>query len=145
MPVNSPEYIEDKDCEIYHDPSITAIHVSPDENPVLKNCDCIAFVHYLKIDKKHNSEKNIVLFGGGYIEDLQSCSLTHQSLVEQAIESGIISEKTKIEGGGILDAQTFDLIKSSNLYGEPDSEVLDSFITLAQNSFHKDSDKYYLD
>lgn len=145
MSINSLEHIEDKDCKIYHDPNITAIHVSPDDNPILKDCDCIAFVHYLKTDKKKNLEKNIVLFGGGYVEDLQSCSLTHQSLVEQAIEAGIISEKTKIEGGGILNAQTFDLIKPSNLYGEPDSEVLDNFITLAQNSFHKDSDKFYLD
>lgn len=62
--INSPEYkIEDKDCNIYYDPHVTAIHVSPDDNPVISDCDCITFLHFLRIDK-NNTEKNIVLFGG---------------------------------------------------------------------------------
>lgn len=66
------------------------------------------------------------------------CSLSHQLLVEQAIESEIINEETKITGGGILDAHSFELIKPSNLYGEPDSEVLEDFINLARDKFKKD-------
>lgn len=137
--LNSPEYREDKDCEIYRDhDNITAIHVSPDENPVVRDCDCIAFVHYTKIDRNNNKERKIVLFGGGYKADLLLCSLTHQYLVEQAVESGIINENTKIEGGGVLDAITLELIKPSNLYGKPDNEILDDFISLAQNRFRND-------
>lgn len=138
MSINSPEYKEDKDCLIYHNPHVTAIHVSPDDNPVVRGCDCISFVHFSKIDKKNHEEKNIVLFGGGYKEDLLMCSLSHQSLVEQAIESGIISEETKIAGGGVLDAKSFELIKPSNLYGKPDNEVLEDFTDFAQDKFQKD-------
>lgn len=136
--INSPEYKEDKDCEICRDPHVTAIHVSPDDNPVVNDCDCIAFVHFSKIDKRSRTEKNIVLFGGGYQNDFLMCSLSHQLLIEQAIESEIISEDTKIKGGGVLDAQSFELIKSSNLYGEPDNEILEDFINLARDKFKKD-------
>lgn len=134
--LNSPEYREDQDSEIYRELNITAIHVAPDDNPVLDGCDCISFVYFSK-KESDNKTKEVVLFGGGYKEDLIMCSLTHQSLVDQAIELGIISEKTKIEGGGVLNAHTFKYMKSSNLYGKPDREILEDFIDLAENHFRK--------
>jgi len=132
---NLSEYGEDLDLKIYES-NITAIHVAPDDNPVLNGCDCISFVHFSKKDP-NGKTREIVLFGGGYEEDLIMCSLSHESLVQQAIELDIIDENTKIEGGGVLDAKTFKYMKPSNLYGKPDRETLDEFIDLAMDHFRK--------
>ena len=134
--LNSPEYSETEGIKIYKS-NITAIHVAPDDNPVLRDCDCISFVYFSKEEDSNKKTKEIVLFGGGYEQDYLMCSLSHELLVQQAIEIGIIDENTKIEGGGVIDAHTFEYMKPSNLYGEPDREILEGFTELALNHFRK--------